>query len=101
MVNSVLLRYAVCLAALIAAVAMAQLLQNALPGLFVFLFLAAVLVSSRLRAKGPAVLAILASSLAVAYFLPPAGSLAVDRTGLPLLLSFIGCALLVTWLTLD
>jgi K+-sensing histidine kinase KdpD len=62
-----------------AALALAQLLQYFIPGLFVFPFLAAVLVSAWLRTRGAAVLAMLLSTLAAAYFfLPPVHSLAIE-----------------------
>jgi Domain of unknown function (DUF4118) len=98
----VLSRYAGSVMSVAAALLLSRLLENSTPGLFVFPFLAAVLVSARCASKRTAALTILLSALAVAYFiLPPVNSFAVQPNALPLFASFIGCAITLTWLTTE
>lgn len=93
-----LFRYAVSVTSIGAALLLARLLSDSIPGFFVFPFLAAVLVSAHCASKGTAVLTILLSALAVAYFfLPPINSFAVQPNALPLFACFVGCAMALTW----
>src|SRR4029077_20827601 len=93
------LSYTLSFACVGVALGASLLVQDAVPGVFAFLFLAAVLAVARLKVRGAVVLAILLSTLAVAYFfLPPLHSFRIERAGLPLFFSYVGYAFLIMWL---
>jgi hypothetical protein len=99
--QAILFKSAVSISSVAAALILALLL-NDLPGLFLFLFLGAILVSAYVASRKAAVMAIALSALAVAYFfLPPVNSFAVERSALPLLGLFLGCAGTLTWITTE
>lgn len=97
-ISSLLCDYALCFALVAAAFVLGELLQDSVPGLFVFPFLAVILLSTRIWARGSSLFTTVLSTFAVAYVLPPDGSLAIDRSALPLFFSFLGCATLLSWL---
>lgn len=99
--QAILFKSAVSISSVAAALILALLL-NDLPGLFLFPLLGAILVSAYVGSRKAAVMAIALSALAVAYFfLPPVNSFAVERSALPLLGLFLGCAGTLTWITTE
>ena len=97
-IGSRMRQYALAIVSVGAAVVVAHLLQGVLD--VEPLFFAAVMLSAWFGGKGPGLLAVFLSALAIAYyFLTPIHSFSVSSELLPRLAAFIFSAVLVAWLS--
>ncbi len=95
---SALVRYGLTLSLVAIALGLTLTLNNIVSKAGYIFFYAAVLLASWFGGKGPGGLAVILSTLAVAYFvMPPAYSFKVDREFLPLFVEFAVSSALVAW----
>ena len=93
-----ILRYALAVALVAAALAATFLLQNVVSTAGYIFFYMAVVGSAWFGGKWPGGLAVILSAAAVAYFFtPPVYSFAVDKQSLPLFIEFAASAVVVGW----
>ena len=100
--SRVLSHYGLAVFSVAAALSLAFLVDNSVPAVFVFPFLAAIVVIARLTSKGPTLLASLLSTLTVMYFfLPPTNSFAIEGDSVLFFTCFTACALSLARLTME
>src|SRR5271154_277417 len=96
--TSAIFRFGLAVALVGAALAVTLLLQSVVSTAGFLFFYMAVVGSAWFGGKWPGGIAVILSSLAVAYFFtPPAYSFAVDRQSLPLFIEFSASAAIVGW----
>jgi C4-dicarboxylate-specific signal transduction histidine kinase len=95
----VVARYALALVLVTLALLISLAFQNSIGNPFWFFFSAAVILSTWLGGTGPGWLAVIYSTLAVAYyFMPPLHSFAITPRELPYFVTFVACQIGVTQL---
>jgi C4-dicarboxylate-specific signal transduction histidine kinase len=96
--SNALLRYGAAPTFVIAALYLSFALRASFGNPAWFFFPAAVIAATWIGGKGPGGVAVVLSTLTVQYyFVPPIGSLGINRHDLPYFLIFVGCEALASW----
>ena len=97
---SAVLRYGLAVFCVVGALLVSQLVQHLVDAPPWYEFLAVVLISTWVGGLGPGILAVLLSTLTIAYFfVPPLHTFSLDVAYLPGLIGFGLSTLLLSWLT--